>query len=149
MQDLGVLPGDILSQAHRINNSGAVIGSSTGANRTHAFLWNAASGMRDLGTLGGDFSDALDLNNNGDVVGTSTVAMGARAFHWSSTTGMQDLNALIPANSGVVLTSAIGINNAGLIVAMGAVTSDRSGPVDIDDTHVHSGPTHAYILTPH
>ena len=62
---------------------------------------------------------------------------------------MQDLNALIPSNSGVVLTSAIGINNAGLIVAIGVLTNDRSGPVDIDDTHVHSGSTHAFILTPH
>jgi probable HAF family extracellular repeat protein len=149
MRDLGVLPGDMLSEAHRINNPGVVIGSSTGPNRTHAFLWTSGSGMKDLGTLGGDFSDALDLNNNGDVVGTSTSGAGGHAFHWSSSTGMQDLNALIPSNSSVVLTSALGINNAGLIVAIGVVTTDRSGPVDIDDTHLHAGQTHAFILTPH
>jgi probable HAF family extracellular repeat protein len=95
--------------------------------------------MKDLGSLGGNFSDALDLNYNGDVVGTSTAGMGAHAFHWSSSTGMQDLNTLIPSSSAVVLTSALGINNAGLIVAIGVVTTDRSGPVDIDDTHVHAG----------
>jgi probable HAF family extracellular repeat protein len=149
MQDLGVLPGDTVSEAHRINNSGAVIGSSTGPNRTHAFLWTLGNGMKDLGALGGEFSDALDVNNNGDVVGTSTSGAGGHAFHWSSTAGMQDLNTLIPSSSGVVLTSALGINNAGLIVAIGVVTTDRSGPVDPDDTHVHAGPIHAYILTPH
>ena len=149
MQDLGVLPGDMLSVAHRINNPGAVIGSSTGPNRTHAFLWTSDGGMKDLGTLGGDFSDALDLNNNGDVVGTSTSGGGGHAFHWSSSTGMQDLNTSIPSSSGVVLTSALGINDAGLIVAIGVLTTDRSGPVDADNTHVHAGPTHAFILTPH
>ena len=148
MQDLGVLGGDTISEAHRINNQGSIIGSSTGRGRTHAFLWNAGTGMQDLGTLGGDFSDALDQNNKGEVVGTSTAGNGARAFHWSSSTGMQDLNSLIPANSGVVLTTAIGINNNGRIVAIGVKTTDRSGPVDSDDTHLHAGPTHGFILLP-
>jgi probable HAF family extracellular repeat protein len=139
----------MLSEAHRVNDPGGVVGSSTGPNRTHAFLWTSGSGMKDLGTLGGDFSDALDLNNNGDVVGTSTSGAGGHAFHWSSSTGMQDLNTLIPSSSGVVLTSATGINNAGRIVAIGVATTDRSGPVDTDDTHMHAGPIHAYILTPH
>jgi probable HAF family extracellular repeat protein len=148
MQDLGVLAGDTTSEAHRINNLGSIIGSSTGPNRTHAFLWNASSGMKDLGTLGGDFSDALDQNNNGEVVGTSTTGNGGRAFHWTSSTGMQDLNSLIPANSGVVLTAAIGINDNGRIVAIGIKTTDRSGPVDSDDTHLHAGATHSFILSP-
>jgi hypothetical protein len=74
--------------------------------------------------------------------------MSAHAFHWSSSTGMQDLNNLIPSNSGVVLTSALGINNNGRIVAIGIKTTDRSGPVDSDDTHLHAGPTHGFILKP-
>jgi probable HAF family extracellular repeat protein len=103
--------------------------------------------MQNLGTLGGD-SSALDLNNNGDVVGTSTAAMGGHAFHWTSGTGMQDLNTLIPTGSGVILTAAIGINNAGWIIAIGAVTPDHSQPLNLDDTHIHAGPIHAFLLTP-
>jgi probable HAF family extracellular repeat protein len=147
MQDLGTLPGDTNSQAYRINNPGSVIGSSMGPDVTHAFLWTPSGGMQNLGTLGGD-STALDLNNNGDVVGTSTAALGGHAFHWTSSTGMQDLNTLIPADSGVILTAAIGINNAGWIVAIGAVTPDHSQPLNLDDTHIHAGPIHAFLLTP-
>jgi probable HAF family extracellular repeat protein len=147
MQDLGTLPGDTNSQAYRINNSGSVIGSSMGPGVTHAFLWTPSGGMQNLGNLGGD-SSALDLNNNGDVVGTSTTAMGSHAFHWTSSTGMQDLNTLIPTGSGVILTAAIGINNPGWIVAIGAVTLDQSQPLNLDDTHIHAGPIHAFLLTP-
>lgn len=148
MQDLGVLAGDNTSEAHKINNSGGVIGSSTGSNVTRSFLWTASGGMRGLGTLGGDFSDALDINNNDDIVGASTDSRGVRAFRWSSNTGMQDLNTLISGNLDVVLTSAIGINDAGLIVAVGAVTTDVGNPLELDDTHRHAGPIHAFLLTP-
>lgn len=147
MQDLGTLPSDITSQASRINNSGSVIGSSIGHNVTHAFLWTP-NGMQNLGSLGGDSSSALDLNNNGEVVGTSTAAMGGHAFRWSSSTGIQDLNTLIPTASGVILTSAIGINNAGWILAIGAVTMDHSQPLNLDNTQHHAGPIHAFLLTP-
>jgi probable HAF family extracellular repeat protein len=148
MQDLGTLPGDDASKAHKINDTGDVVGFSVGPKGTHAFLWTSSGGMQNVGTLGGDFSDAFDLNNRGEVVGTSTSAQGAHAFHWSSGTGMRDLNTLIPSTSGVVLTSAIGINNTGLIVAIGVVSADANRPVDTDDTHGHAGQTHAFLLTP-
>jgi hypothetical protein len=61
---------------------------------------------------------------------------------------MQDLNTLIPANLNVVLTSAMGINDAGQIVTIGAVTADVSNPLETDDTHRHAGPIHAFLLTP-
>jgi probable HAF family extracellular repeat protein len=148
IQDLGTLPGDITSAAYRINNPGSVIGSSIGPKVTHAFLWTPNGGMQNLGTLGGDSSSALDLNNKGEVVGTSVAAMGGHAFYWSSSTGMQDLNALIPSGSGVILTAAIGINNAGRILVLGAVTTDNSQPLQLDDTHHHAGPIHAFLLIP-
>jgi len=148
MQDLGTLPGDDASKAHKINDTGDVIGFSVGPKGTRAFLWTSSGGMQNLGTLGGDFSDAFDLNNRGEVIGTSTSAQGAHAFHWSSGTGMQDLNTLIPSTSRVVLTSAIGINNTGLIVAIGVVSADANRPLDSDDPHDHAGQTHAFLLTP-
>jgi probable HAF family extracellular repeat protein len=148
MKDLGTLPGDITSEARKINNAGSVIGSSIGPDVTHAFLWTAAVGMQNIGTLNGNYSSALDLNNGGEVVGTSTASMSGHAFYWSAATGIKDLNTLIPANSGFILTSAIAINNAGWILALGAVTIDKSGPLQLDDTHSHAGPIHTFLLRP-
>jgi probable HAF family extracellular repeat protein len=148
LQDLGTLPAHQTSEAHKVNNSGNVIGSSTGPNGTHAFLWTAGGGMKNLGSLNGSFSNAFDVNDNGEVVGASSTAQGGHAFRWSAGAGMEDLNTLIPPNSGVVLTSATGINNLGIITAVGAVTTDHSEPIELDDTHQHAGPIHAFLLIP-
>jgi probable HAF family extracellular repeat protein len=147
IQDLGTLPAYPMSEAHRIDNAGDVIGSASGLGESRAVLWPSGGGIQNLGTLGGDFSTALDLNNSGEIVGSSTGPLGARAFSWTSSTGMIDLNTQIPSNSAIVLTAAIGINNAGMILAVGAATTDKS-PFEMDDTHHHAGQAHAFILIP-
>ena len=45
----------------------------------HAFVWTAAAGMVDLGTLGGSASRASALNDRGDVVGYSLTPTGDHA----------------------------------------------------------------------
>ena len=86
-----------------------------------------------LGSLGGTNGVAYALNNSNQVVGWSQIASGAQhAFLYSNGT-MQDLNLLIPPLSGVTLTSAVGIDSAGEIVAFGTGAS---------------GQTNEYLLTP-
>src|SRR5207237_9882273 len=68
--------------------------------------------MSDLGSLGGEFGEALAINNAGQIVGRSTDASGAtRAFLWEDGT-MTDLGTL-PGDSG---STAYNINAAGEIV---------------------------------
>jgi probable HAF family extracellular repeat protein len=73
--DLVTLPGGSYTVATAMNDAGQVVGyGNTADGETHAFLWDARYGMRDLGTLGGTISQAFRIDNTGHVGGHSTDA---------------------------------------------------------------------------
>ncbi len=92
-----------------------------------------ANGDIALGSLGGANGAAYALNNSNEVVGWSQIASGAQHAFLYANGAMTDLNSLIPVSSGIVLTSAVGIDAAGEIVAYGTDSSGQS---------------HEYFLTP-
>ncbi|WHZ19350.1 MAG: hypothetical protein OJF55_001499 [Rhodanobacteraceae bacterium] len=134
LQDLGVLgitpgvPNNLIdATAVAINASDWIVGRSTynhdpaiSAYATHAFFSIAGGPMTDMGTLGGNWSEASGINSAGAIVGDATLAgdSASHAFLYANGT-MQDLNNALPAGSNWVLVSAEGINDSGQIIATG------------------------------
>lgn len=81
------------------------------------------------GTSGAWASRADAVNRLGVKVGTAQTnnpsggGLVNRAVRWDVANAITDLNALLPAGSGWVLTSAVGINDSGFIIGYGT----RSG----------------------
>jgi len=95
------------SMASAINNAGHITGYVVPVtdNVRHVFLY-ADGTIRDLGTMNGVSSDAVDINMADEIVGSA----GGRAFLCANS-GFTDLGTLGGASS-----SATGINDAGQIV---------------------------------
>ena len=104
-----------------LNNSAQVVGySSTAAGLDHAFLWTLGGSdgvpgnvqMKDLGTLGGNSSEAYAINQVGQVAGFAQTTKNDRAFRYSGGS-MTDIGALL--GSLLPNSYAYGINDAGHI----------------------------------
>ena len=84
-ENLGNLTGDPLhnSRALGINDSSEVVGDSIGTNGYgRPIYWSRATGMIDLGTLGGASGRARGISNRGHVVGGAENSDGyCEAFH--------------------------------------------------------------------
>ncbi|MBL0009895.1 MAG: hypothetical protein IPP22_00480 [Nitrosomonas sp.] len=85
----------------------------------HAFITGPnGTGIRDLGTLGGDHSSASAVNDSGQVVGSSDVSKTAPFYTHAFITGpngvgMTDLGT--PDIPGVYDSAAFNINNSGQV----------------------------------
>ncbi|HMJ57511.1 MAG TPA: hypothetical protein VK467_00110, partial [Gemmatimonadales bacterium] len=138
MQDIGTL-GGTFSRPTAINDAGQVVGNSTLPSGStcpnpavidpgcRAFLWDGST-MQNLGTLGGDFSEAWAINASGEVAGFSLTAGGeTHAFVWDGT--MHDLGTL-----GGTFSIARAINATGNVVGVSETTSGESHAFFSDGT---------------
>lgn len=123
--DLGTLGGPY-SQALAINDSGFVTGNAdiyrsfTLKRRgiTHAFVWSVQTSMRDLGTLGGDYSYGTSINADNHVVGYSTIYGSDNRIHAFIHDGakMRDLGSLDGTSTESDRSFALGVNSADQVV---------------------------------
>jgi probable HAF family extracellular repeat protein len=135
--NLGGTGGIAGNHACAINNEGQVVGHSELSHNStfHGFLWTRETGMRDLGTLAGDFASlALGINDRGNVVGGSLdPSFSPRASLWQNGK-ITDLNTLIPTGSSLFLLLALSINSSGEIVGLAF--------------HPSTGDLHGFLATP-
>ena len=133
MQDLGTLPGGNDAEAIFINEAGQVVGNSYTSSApsaacsspgiviltTGAFIWDKINGMRNLGSLGGDCTEATDLNNEGQIVGQSyrTGDKSATAFLWENGS-IHELGGSLGGD----YTGAFGLNEQGQAVGFAYLT---------------------------
>ena len=93
--DLGTLAGGSISNAYGVNDLTQVVGvSQVTGGFNHGYLWTKAHGMKDLGTLGGNFSSAQAINNASEMVGQADTNQSTSDAFLRKGGNMQDLGTL-------------------------------------------------------
>ena len=153
------------SYARDLNDVGQVVGYSRAGTYNHAFAFHDADGdgvvdageLADLGTFGGNASEAYGINNAGQVVGRAqSAASKDHAFVWTDTTPNWQVDAgemldLHPYGFGGDLSGAHGINSQGNVVgyaqtAAGAIHAFIYGDGQMDDLNGLISPTSGWTL---
>ncbi|UCV13444.1 autotransporter domain-containing protein [Quatrionicoccus australiensis] len=157
MVDLGTLGGEYSSAFGVSNDGGIVVGNSkVRANEVvagmtiyyldfHAFRWTA-SGMVDLGTLGGRESGASDVSADGSViVGSAQNALGeSLAFRWVQGTSADGLTTFdTEGNSGGAMIGLGTLGGAG----SSASGVSSNGSVVVGSSGTSGGYVHAFRWT--
>jgi uncharacterized membrane protein len=92
VRDLGTLSGHTWSEAHAINEIGAIAGSSeSDAGTRRAVWWSSPTAPAvSLGHLRGGWSEAWGMNDSNVVVGNSRASglIAVRGFRWTQGSGM-------------------------------------------------------------
>jgi probable HAF family extracellular repeat protein len=117
LTDLSTLVGGKYSTAYSINTTGTVVGGYvTSDNWSHAFMYSGGSVINLEGSPI-TFSEAYAVNNFGVAVGVFGVTEDDRAGFVYQNGIMSDLNSLVDLPAGYTIQDAIGINDAGQIIA--------------------------------
>ncbi len=132
VSDLGVVPGGYTGVGTSINNlgqitiAGKLVNPDGGLWLKKGFLWSEDR-WTDLGALPGyDRTNPSSINDATVIVGTCGKASNpsdARPFIWRDGV-IRDLNDLIPPDTGIYLSSARAINQAGQITGNAIVNVD-------------------------
>lgn len=149
MAALPALGSNTYNGANDVNLRGDACGwSGPSLSVARPVLYPSAGGVVDLVGLGGTAASAYAMNGRGDVVGYSYTPGDLRRHAFLYLTGrIWDLNDLVVPGSGLELTAATGINDAGLIVGYGC-RDGQSLPSGCRDASGALTSARAFLLTP-